>query len=122
VTAASIDPATDLLTLEVHGAAPDVHLSVTGEVDSTSAPQLRDAIDGLLDDDVRELVLDLDRVTFLDSAGLAVLAGTHRRTGTAGVRFRVLASTRAVIRPLQITGLWELLGAEQILPGAGGRA
>jgi anti-sigma B factor antagonist len=25
---------------------------------------------------------------------------------------RVLASSRAVIRPLQITGLWELLSAE----------
>ena len=27
---------------------------------------------------------------------------------------RVLASSRAVIRPLQITGLWELLRAEQV--------
>ena len=27
---------------------------------------------------------------------------------------RVLASSRAVIRPLQITGLWRLLGAEQV--------
>ena len=27
---------------------------------------------------------------------------------------RVLASSRAVIRPLQITGLWELLHAEQV--------
>jgi anti-sigma B factor antagonist len=38
------------------------------------------------------------------------------------VRFRVLASGRAVIRPMQITGLWELLGAEQVLPGAGSHA
>jgi anti-sigma B factor antagonist len=122
VTAASIEPATDLLTLEVVGTAPAVRLSVSGEVDSTSAPQLRDQINALLDDDVQELVLDLDSVTFLDSAGLAVLAGTHRRTVTGGVRFRVLASGRAVIRPMQITGLWELLGAEQVLPGAGSRA
>jgi anti-sigma B factor antagonist len=122
VTAASIDPATELLTVDVVGSAPVVSLAVAGEVDSTSAPQLREEIDAvLLDDDVRELVLDLDGVTFLDSAGLAVLAGTHRRTVPHGIRFRVLASGRAVIRPMQITGLWELLGAEQVLPGAGSR-
>lgn len=122
MTAASIDPATELLTLEVLGTAPVVRLSVSGEVDSTSAAQLRDEIDDLLDDGVVELVLDLDHVTFLDSAGLAVLAGTHRRCIAGGVRFRVLASSRAVIRPMQITGLWELLDAEQVLPGAGRQA
>jgi anti-sigma B factor antagonist len=31
---------------------------------------------------------------------------------------RVLASSRAVIRPLQITGLWELLHAEQVADSA----
>jgi anti-sigma B factor antagonist len=34
----------------------------------------------------------------------------------------VLASGRAVIRPLQITGLWDLLGAEQVEPGTGSAA
>jgi anti-sigma B factor antagonist len=32
------------------------------------------------------------------------------------VTLRVLASHRAVIRPLQITGLWDLFAAEQIPP------
>ena len=61
-----------------------------------------------------ELTVDLGRVTFLDSAGLCVLAAAHRRAVRQDVRMRVLASSRAVIRPLQITGLWELLHAEQI--------
>jgi len=30
----------------------------------------------------------------------------------------VLASSRAVVRPLQITGLWELLAVESSTPGA----
>jgi anti-sigma B factor antagonist len=34
------------------------------------------------------------------------------------VRLHVLASSRAVVRPLQITGLWQLLHAEQVEPGA----
>jgi anti-sigma B factor antagonist len=40
----------------------------------------------------------------------------HRRIGS-DVTLRVLASSRAVIRPLQITGLWQLLNAEQVEAG-----
>ena len=75
---------------------------------------LRQRLDALLEGEVRELTVDLGRVTFLDSAGLCVLAAAHRRALRQDVRMRVLASSRAVIRPLQITGLWELLHAEQV--------
>jgi anti-sigma B factor antagonist len=75
---------------------------------------LRQHLDALLDDDVRELTVDLTGVTFLDSAGLCVLAAAHRRAVGQDVSMRVLASSRAVVRPLQITGLWQLLQAEQV--------
>jgi anti-sigma B factor antagonist len=78
---------------------------------------LRQRLEALLDDGARQLTVDLGGVTFLDSAGLCVLAATHRRAVREDVRLRVLASSRAVIRPLQITGLWGLLEAEQVAPG-----
>ncbi len=59
------------------------------------------------------------QVTFLDSAGLCVLAATHRRAVERDVRMHVVAASRAVIRPLQITGLWSLLEASQVEPDAG---
>jgi anti-sigma B factor antagonist len=43
-----------------------------------------------------------------------VLATAHRRAGRQDVRLRVLATSRAVVRPLQITGLWDLLHAERV--------
>ena len=58
-------------------------------------------------------------MTFLDYAGLCVLAGAHRRAAEDGVVLRVVASTRVVIRPLQITGLYDLLAVERVEPGAG---
>jgi anti-sigma B factor antagonist len=109
----------DLVSLAVSGTAPALRLTAAGEIDSSSAPLLRKHLDAVLDGDVHELTVDLDGVTFLDSAGLCVLAAAHRRAVTTGVRLRVLASSRAVIRPLQITGLWNLLGAEQVEPGSG---
>lgn len=115
MTAASVDPSTtDLVSVTVSRAGPVVHVTAVGEVDSTSAPVLREHLEALLDGDVREFTVDLGQVTFLDSAGLCVLAAAHRRAVRQDVTMRVLASSRAVIRPLQITGLWELLHAERI--------
>ncbi len=125
MTASAIDPpTTDLVSVDISGSGPVVCVAAAGEVDSTSAPVLRQHIDTLLDGDVRELTVDLGRVTFLDSAGLCVLAAAHRRAVRQDVTMRVLASSRAVIRPLQITGLWELLKAERIddpAPAVAGR-
>jgi anti-sigma B factor antagonist len=115
VTASSLDPPiTDLVSVDVSRSGATACVSAAGEVDSTSAPVLRQQLEALLDDDVRELTVDLGQVTFLDSAGLCVLAAAHRRAVRQDVTMRVLASSRAVIRPLQITGLWDLLKAERV--------
>ena len=111
-------PATDLLTVEISDPAPMARITVSGEIDSSSAPLLREHLDTLLESPLTDLTIDLVGVTFLDSAGLCVLAAAHRRALHQDVRMRVLASSRAVIRPLQITGLWDLLKVEKVAPGA----
>ena len=116
MTASSLDPpiTTELVSVEVSRSGQAACVAAAGEVDSTSAPVLRQQLEALFDDDVLELTVDLGQVTFLDSAGLCVLAASHRRAARQGVTMRVLASSRAVIRPLQITGLWDLLKAERV--------
>lgn len=116
MTAPSPEPPTsELVTIDVSLTGPAVVVTAAGEIDSTSAPVLRHHLDTLLDGGgIRELTIDLGHVTFLDSAGLCVLATAHRRAVSEDVQMRVLASSRAVIRPLQITGLWQLLQAEQV--------
>ncbi len=115
MAASFADPsATDLVRIDVvaHGSA--VQLTAAGEIDSSSAPALERRIEAALAGELERLTIDLRDVSFLDSAGLCVLAAAHRRTGEQQIELRVLASSRAVIRPLQITGLWQLLGAEQV--------
>ncbi len=120
MTATSLEsPASDLVSIAVSGSSSLIRLTAAGEVDSSTAPLLRKHIDAILDGDVVELTIDLDGVTFLDSAGLCVLASAHRRAVERAVQMRVLASSRAVVRPLQITGLWDLLGVQQVAPGTG---
>jgi anti-sigma B factor antagonist len=120
VTATSVDPPTsELVTVTVSTSGTVVRVTAAGEVDSTSAPVLREQIDAVIDSGAPEFVVDLVQVTFLDSAGLCVLAAAHRRAGERGIRMRVFASSRAVIRPLQITGLWSLLGASEVSAQSG---
>ena len=120
MTATSVDPPTsELVTVTVSTSDTVVRVTAAGEVDSTSAPVLREQIDAVIDNGAPEFVVDLIQVTFLDSAGLCVLAAAHRRAGERGIRMRVLASSRAVIRPLQITGLWSLLGASEVSAQSG---
>jgi anti-sigma B factor antagonist len=83
---------------------------VSGEVDSTTAPGLRNCLLEVIGrPGTAPVEVDLRDVTFLDSAGLSALATAHRAAEAAGRVLRMrCGTTRAVVRPLQITGLWTL--------------
>ncbi|KAA8889402.1 STAS domain-containing protein [Nocardia colli] len=96
-------------------------LRASGEIDVLTAPHLDEAIDRALSTDGDEprcgVVVDLSAVTFLASAGLAVLAaGAQPRTG--GQRLVIVANRSATIRPLQVTGLTDLLSVYSTVPEA----
>ena len=107
------------LPIDVDPTRIDVHASttssgavvvVTGEVDSTTAPGLRSCLlEVLARPGTSAVEVDLRGVTFLDSAGLSALATAHRAALAAGRELQMrCGTTRAVVRPLQITGLWAL--------------
>jgi anti-sigma B factor antagonist len=50
-----------------------VTVALSGRVDAFSSPAVRERLDALLSEGVRDFVIDLAEVPFLDSAGLAVL-------------------------------------------------
>lgn len=83
-----------------------VHARVVGEVDLLSAPNLRKWIHEELTAPAR-LVLDLDGVEFLGSAGLSVLAELAEEAAGSRLEWAIVASTRVVLRPLEATGLSE---------------
>jgi anti-sigma B factor antagonist len=80
-------------------------LTVSGEVDTLTAPPFERAVGDLLaDPSDTVLVLDLDAVNFLASSGLAVLIRAAHRAAERELRLRLVTSGRAVRRPLEITG------------------
>jgi anti-sigma B factor antagonist len=93
------------------GGDGSVVVTVAGELDTLTAPDLRAALDGALADPTcRRLVLDLSGVTFLSSAGLSVLVTTREDTRARSIELQLagLTGNRAVRRPLELTGLIDL--------------
>lgn len=118
-----IDPAGFAGDIEVDVDRRDAQLtvlSVRGEIDALTTPRLEAELDGLLADPPERLVLDLDGVTFLASSGLAVLIRAAQVVGEHGRRLRLVVGTRAVRRPLQITGSDQLFDLYDDLDAAVG--
>lgn len=83
-----------------------VLLTVHGEHDLHTAPELRRRLDELIDAG-SPIVVDLSPATFVDSSILGVLLDGRRRASEAGIGFTVAQGDGAVAvsRVLQVTGL-----------------
>jgi anti-sigma B factor antagonist len=105
----SIDPGPDDLVLRTTDGPGGCTVQVCGDVDTRSASVLADRLLQELDRGTA-VELDLRLVTFLDSAGLTALVAAHRAAEAAGRVLRLRCGTsRAVLRPLQLTGLTSVL-------------
>lgn len=96
------------LTVTLEESGTTLVLVVDGVVDLHTAPTFRLAIESGLGRGPRRLVVDLSLVQFLNSAGLEVLLAAHRLAAPR-TDLRLVATTRAIWRPLQITRLHEQL-------------
>ena len=81
-------------------------LTISGEHDLSTAPNLRRRLDGLLEEGAAT-VLDLSSATFIDSSILSVILNGRRRAGEAKIGFAVARTNAsdAVDRVLEVTGL-----------------
>ena len=93
------------------GGSLTVHLS--GELDHHCARQVRKEMDKLLSDmAVKELILDLRELEFMDSSGIGVLMGRYRTMSKRGGKMRVCNMTSQVRRVFKISGLYRIIEME----------
>jgi anti-sigma B factor antagonist len=93
------------LALERKESGPAV-LTISGEHDLSTAPNLRRRLDSLLDDRT-DTVVDLSPATFIDSSVLGAILDARRRAAEAKTGFAIVHSdgSDAVDRVLDVTGL-----------------
>ncbi|MBA2742103.1 MAG: STAS domain-containing protein [Actinobacteria bacterium] len=78
-------------------------LALHGEVDLHVAPELRDRLNGALEADARNLVIDLSRVSFIDSMALGALLELHKRLRAEGGELRLVVPDTKLRRIFEIT-------------------
>ena len=97
-------------------------LGVAGEVDVFTAPQLREALVGALDDGARDVVVDLEGVDFLDSTGLGVLVAGLKRVRQHGGDLSLVCTREHILKILDVTGLIKVLTVHDSLEAAAPQA
>jgi anti-sigma B factor antagonist len=80
-------------------------LEVAGEIDVYTAPKLREKLIELVNEGSYHLVVDLERVDFLDSTGLGVLVGGLKRVRNHEGSLKLVCTQDKILKIFRITGL-----------------
>lgn len=93
---------------------------VNGRLDHLVAPKLETELDDLHMSDRGHIIVDLATISFLDSAGLAVLAKYRRLQEADDRRFSVVLPTaEAPMRVFELTGFAEVFDVVEPNAGSG---
>ena len=81
-----------------------------GEIDMYTAPRLRELVIDPVSRGSYQLVVNLDKVGFLDSTGLGVLVGGLKRVRVHDGWLDLVCTQQRILKILRITGLTEVFG------------
>ena len=107
----------DALVVQVRLQGGCTVITVAGEVDIATAPQLGHHLAALAGSG-RPVIADLDQVSFIDAAGLRVLAAAARQAAAAAGSLHVVSGRYQVRRVFALTGLDRQIPLARTLAGA----
>jgi anti-sigma B factor antagonist len=94
----------EALAIEVRHEQGFAIVAVAGEIDISTVTGLRECLFELAASG-RPLVVDLDQVSFIDSAGLAALVGTAKRSAAHGGSPYAVCARPKIRKVFRLTGL-----------------
>ena len=84
---------------------PEAVITLAGELDLASAPVLHELLLEAASAGAETIKIDVQRLTYVDSAGLGVLVSAHKRLQSNGGSLVISGPTPRVTRVLAISGL-----------------
>jgi len=91
-------------------------VQVEGEMDMHAAEQFRSSVDGGLETSgAKNIIFNLNGVTFIDSSGVGVILGRYKKVSILGGKLAAVNVKPQVARILEFSGLlriMELFGSE----------
>jgi anti-sigma B factor antagonist len=95
--------------IDVSTRGDDTILTLSGDIDIHTAPEIRDRLAELRADGVRSIVVDLSGVDFLDSSALGAFVAAHRDLAGSGGQLKLAAPRSHVRKVFRITRLAEVI-------------
>ena len=85
-------------------------VDVEGEIDVYTAPRLRELLIELVNSSHYQLVVNMEKVEFLDSTGLGVLDGGLKRVQAHDGSLDLVCTQERILKIFRITGLTKVFG------------
>lgn len=83
---------------------------LSGELDLLTAPSFRSQVDGALQESAsRNLVLELSKLSFVDSSGLGAILGRYKAVSQLGGRMLLVDPQPQVKRIFTLSGLFKIM-------------
>ena len=79
-------------------------MSITGRIDTATAPALEQAINGVIATGCRKVLLNFSGVSYISSGGLRVLLATAKKLKGTGDRFGLCGLLPEVLKILKLAG------------------
>lgn len=90
-----------------------------GEVDHHNAGKLRDEIDeAMVAFRCKNLIFDLENVTFMDSSGIGVVLGRYNKVLQKGGRLMITGCSEYIEKILHMAGVFSVIGHLQSVEDA----
>ncbi|CAD2072142.1 STAS domain-containing protein [Phocicoccus pinnipedialis] len=89
---------------------PEVtHVSIAGELDIYTAPELKKVFEPVATDGTKNLHVDLKGLSYMDSTGLGLFVGTLKDLNKNDKELRVTNVQPRIMKLFEITGLRDLM-------------
>ena len=93
-------------------------VDVEGEIDVYTAPRLRELLIDLVNKNNYQLVVNMEKVEFLDSTGLGVLVGAVKRVRAHDGSLDLVCTQQRILKIFKITGLTKVFGIHETVDQA----
>jgi anti-anti-sigma factor len=93
------------LDIEATSGVNTARITLVGELDGSTAPKLREAVDKILSEKPAQLILQVEKLSFMASAGLRIIIFAKQKQPT--LKIYLVKPQPAIVDTLHKTGFYD---------------
>jgi anti-sigma B factor antagonist len=105
------------LSITIHSTEWQTYVSVSGEIDVYTAPELKEKLFPFSEKEEMNLIVDLTGVTYMDSTGLGVMVGVFKSLRKHNGRLQLTGLSDRLNKLFRITGLADIMNIKSGVEG-----